>query len=383
VTGDDARGVAAIFDPRRLKLARESRGLRKNELAVRVGVTPAAISQFELGAAKPSPATLGKLGLALQFPTGYFAQGRPVGGIHANGAHFRSLRSTSQLERNRASALCEFAWELTESLARRVRLPAFRLPTYPMGHNASAREIERIALDVRADLGIAPGPVGHVVRLLESRGVVVTRLLAGVTEVDAFSQSFPERPVVCLYADKHDGARSRHDGAHELGHLVMHSDAEPGNRVIERQAHAFAAAFLTPAEMIGPSLPSRIRWDHLLQLKACWGVSIKALVFRSRSLGIISESAYRRAMAGMSNRWGVDEPGEIPAEYPSLLARATRLLDAPGRPYGATQLAADARLPIDLTTALANLEDERPRVVVGDGAVEDPWPAGEANEAEA
>lgn len=33
-----------------------------------------------------------------------------------------------------------------------------------------------------------------------------------------------------------DKARSRFDAAHELGHLLLHHDAEPGSKVIENQA---------------------------------------------------------------------------------------------------------------------------------------------------
>jgi len=56
-----------------------------------------------------------------------------------------------------------------------------------------------------------------------------------------------------LASDKGDAAVSRFDAAHELGHLIMHHDAEPGDLYMERQADAFAAAFLMPAETIAMS----------------------------------------------------------------------------------------------------------------------------------
>ena len=59
-------------------------------------------------------------------------------------------------------------------------------------------------------------------------------------------------PVVVLGTDKNDRARSRFDGAHELGHLVVHGDQIWGVKEVEHQAHAFAAAFLMPA--LGPGL---------------------------------------------------------------------------------------------------------------------------------
>lgn len=108
-----ARAAAALFDPQRLQLAREVAGLRKIHLAERVGVTAAAISQFEHGASRPSPATLGKLALTLGVPVNFFERRLgPAAVATPQAAYFRSLRSTRQIERVRASAHAMLAWEL-------------------------------------------------------------------------------------------------------------------------------------------------------------------------------------------------------------------------------------------------------------------------------
>jgi transcriptional regulator with XRE-family HTH domain len=52
--------VAAAFAPDALGLARRWRQMRKNALARQVGVTAAAVSQYELGQARPSPAVLAR-----------------------------------------------------------------------------------------------------------------------------------------------------------------------------------------------------------------------------------------------------------------------------------------------------------------------------------
>jgi hypothetical protein len=69
-------------------------------------------------------------------------------------------------------------------------------------------------------------------------------------------------------------------------------------------------------------------WKHLLALKRVWGVSVSALLFRSRSIGVMSDSSYKRAMAAMSSRgWRTNEPGDIgPPEAPSLFARSLDLV---------------------------------------------------------
>lgn len=46
--------------------------------------------------------------------------------------------------------------------------------------------------------------------------------------------------------EKDDYYRQRFDVAHELGHLIMHHDAEPGGKVAEEQANRFAGGVPPP-----------------------------------------------------------------------------------------------------------------------------------------
>ena len=48
--------------------------------------------------------------------------------------------------------------------------------------------------------------------------------------IDAYSVDTGFLPIVVLHPLKNDYYRQRFDAAHELGHLVMHADAEPGNK---------------------------------------------------------------------------------------------------------------------------------------------------------
>jgi Zn-dependent peptidase ImmA (M78 family)/transcriptional regulator with XRE-family HTH domain len=352
--------VAAVFDPARLELARLARGRRKNQLATIVGVTPAAISQYERGTNRPSGPVVAKLALALGVPVEFFAESRSIEHVYGSAAHFRSLRSTSQMDRNKALAQAIITWDVVQVLERHVQLPARDLPTVRLPESPRREDVESIAADLRAEWQLPIGPISNVIRLLESHGVVVTRLTLGTSRVDAFSVDFGRRPVVVLSDDKNDKARSRLDGAHELGHLVMHYDAEPGDRVVEQQAQMFASAFLLPEDLIADQLPRRVNWPQLLQLKRTWGVSLKALLYRSRVLGVIAEPAYRRAMTTMSSRgWHRAEPGDLgPAERPVLLQRSLELLG--GRGYLLENLAAEVRWPPEELLAIAALEEERP-----------------------
>ena len=97
-----ARGVASVFDPMRLRIARQAAMLTKKDLAQRIDVTPAAVSQYESGTTQPSAKATASLALALGMPVDFFSADRPLGEAPATTAHFRSLRATTQQERDRA-----------------------------------------------------------------------------------------------------------------------------------------------------------------------------------------------------------------------------------------------------------------------------------------
>jgi Zn-dependent peptidase ImmA (M78 family)/transcriptional regulator with XRE-family HTH domain len=343
-----ARGVAAIFDPTRLRLARQAAGMRKNQLAQAVGVSAGVVSQYENGTTKPSGAVVARLALALGVPVEYLAAGRDLTAVVNTTAHFRSLRATTQLERDRAFAHAVATWDLAQTVERRVRLPSFQLPDYPLTPDSPPSAVEHTAELVREDLEIPSGPIPNMIRLLESRGVICTRLSPQTRRVYAFSVAFARRPVVVLSADREHCAAARFDAAHELAHLVLHHDADPGSHTVERQANAFAAAFLAPRQQIIEMLPRRVDWSALLELKRIWGISMQALLYRARTLGTLSEASYKRAMTELSKRgWRRQEPGDDgAAEQPLMFTRALELLNERG--FSVEDLAAEAALPITL-----------------------------------
>ncbi|MFF5181855.1 XRE family transcriptional regulator [Micromonospora sp. NPDC000316] len=348
--------MAAAFEPHALGLARRWRRMRKNELARQIGVTAAAVSQYELGQARPSAAVLARLALALSVPAEFFGSGFPTPTTPGH-AHFRSLRATSQAERDQAEAFGEVAWRVVEVIGRHLRLPALRLPHLDLPDPVRAKDIRAAALAAREAFDLDTGPVPHVVRLLEAYGVIVLDLPDVSERVDAFSHWYGQRPFVFLNPAKNDKARSRMDAAHELGHLLLHHDAEPGSQILEREATAFASELLAPSTVLAEELPTRLDFDRLHELKRRWGISLKALVYRSHDLGIYRDHTYRRGMALLA-QWGYPEPGDLgPREQPALLGNATELLHQQRITTGS--LAVSAGLPPALAQTVINAATER------------------------
>lgn len=367
--GADRRGATArlqaaraLFDPGRLRAARQLARLRKTDLAQVIGVTPSAVGQYETGAATPSVEVLGRLALQLGVPVEFFCRAPQQAPVHdPAAAHFRSLRATTQLERSQALAFGELVWQVAEGLTRWVRLPVPDLPELAVPLEADPAMVERAAADTRAALGLGVEPIGHVVRLVESRGALVAVTPARLSaRVDAFSHWMSDRPIIVLSAAKNDAARSRFDAAHELGHLVMHHDADPGSQLRERQAHLFASCFLAPPERLAEQLPRRLDWSRLAQLKTQWGMSLKSLAFAAHRLGVWGDSTYRTAMRQYTSRWNREEPVDIgAAERPALFGKAVDLLHEHG--VALQELCDATGIPIEMLDEVLDAACDTPR----------------------
>lgn len=326
MSGASSRMVSALFDGDRLRQARLYSGLRKVEVAEAVGITPAAVGQYESGRTRPSAQVMALLAVRLGFPPEFFERRASRISVPENLAHFRKLRSTTRIDRERLLVRLELLSEVMATVEKHVELPSVDVPDLAVSDEED--QPEAAAAAVRTAWGLGWGPIDHVVRLLESKGIVVVRPRIDTSQVDAFSTWAGMRPVIVLSNDKADAARSRFDAAHELGHLVMHHDVEPGHHVVEQQANRFAAAFLLPANAIGRELPRRMSWPAFFALKERWRVSLQALLYRARTLGVLSPDAYRRAQIYLSRQgWRDNEPVQIgPPEEPALVERALALM---------------------------------------------------------
>lgn len=359
-----ASGAVMDFDGKRLSLARRMSRMPRTALATAVAVSPAAITQFERGDSRPTRATVAQLALALGVSAEFFLLGRPIAQVPSTAAHFRSLRATPAMSRDQALAFAEISLAVIDVLEQYVDFPEVRVPLHPLGESASPDEIATAAAVARQYFDVGPGPVPHVIRLLEANGVVVLRLAPTVDQrVDAFSTTAGNRPLVLLSLAKADRARSRFDSAHELGHLVMHPDEEPGSKVIEGAAHRFAAEFLAPSEELVDDLPRRVDWDSLQAAKKKWGLSLKALAYRAHDLGVWGPTTYRRASQHLAVQ-GYPEPGSLgPPESPYLLGAAFELLADSGADIDS--LATASRLPpATIAEVIHAGREDRPKLQV-------------------
>ena len=332
-----------MFNPQRFALARRRRGMKKRELATHIGVTERSVSGYESGTQEPEPGTLAKIAKTLRFPEAFFFGDDPEVPT-PDVASFRSLSKMTAGLRDSALGAGAIALLLNDWIEQRFDLPEPDLPDLgseraaltnfealdKLALSRSAQAPEAAAEMLRAHWGLGEQPVRNMIALLESKGVRVYSLAIDAKEVDAFSMWSGGRPFMFLNTFK-SAERCRFDAAHELGHLVMHQHAHPQGPDLEREANAFASAFLMPRASVLAMAPRSITIKSLIKYKKLWSVSVAALNYRLHSLGLSMEWAYRTLCIQIAQEgYRTEEPESIAHERSVILEKIFAALRADG-----------------------------------------------------
>lgn len=365
----DPLAVARAFDPGRLTQARRVRGITKTELHRLVGVSAAAIGQYERGEKRPRPDTVLALAAALGVPPGFFAFGRPRAKVEIAEASFRRLRSTTVGQQQQATAYVEQAWELSRYLEARVEFPELDLPAWASAEAEQVPDPITAAQQLREHWNLGTAPIPHLVYELEQHGILAVFFSMkqdtdedGSSKIDAFSTNALPRPMIVLTPDKADDVlRHRFTAAHELGHIVLHHGRLGSDVEMERQADLFAAEFLTPRDVIRDALPTRLNIGALEELSTFWGVSVNMLIRRSQDLERISESTARRGYITLNSLPRAPlRISDYPGEKPELLSNAIELLSTVD--ISVPQIARDVQMTPRHVRRLAGIDLEEPRL---------------------
>lgn len=321
----------------RLRQAREARGLTLVALADLVGVSPAAISQYEKEQHLPREEVCKLLADRLNLPITYFLKQQTVVAVEQHRLFYRSMSSATKQARTRAGRRFEWFKEIVEYFGTFFDFPTPDVPDFGLPDDFRAitsAMIESAAEQLRAHWRLGFEPIADVIRTMESNGIHVSQSALGAETLDAFSEFDGVCPYVFLNSDKNVLVRSRFNCAHELGHLVLHRKVQKKHlsrasdfKVIENQAHHFGGAFLIPARSF-----ERDSWglnlDSFRSLKPTWKISIAALISRAAQLKMLDDEAAKRLWINLSRRgWRQREPlDDLPCEQPRMLAKAADAL---------------------------------------------------------
>jgi len=322
-------------EPAMLVLARESRGWTQVDVAEAMSqleadarISQGYVSRAEAGRLAVTGDRLLLFAAALRYTPEVLCSSAEVHGVGIGLVHHRKRASMGTTGLRRVHAILALSRMQTKALtgaAGRTGEHRFRhIPIDELDTPPDAAD------HVREDWHVPPGPITDLVAVVEQAGALVLMRDLGTGELDAVSQWSHGEPPLFLLNSTAPPDRFRFSLAHELGHVVMHT--EPGTgREQEAQADRFAAEFLMPHEDIAADLKQGVDLARLLELKGRWGVSMAALVRRALTLNVISDWQYRNIMVEMSALgYRTTEPEAVARETPRGMARVVDQLQHDG-----------------------------------------------------
>lgn len=304
----------------RLRQARLARGLTLDALANGLArpVTKQALSKFENGKARPSSMVLLALASALDVSPSWLLE-EPSISIEWLG--YRKHSRLSKTDQKAIESHAALRLEAENRIRGMFQLgPQAPMPQWEVNTPAKAEEA---AGRLRVEWRLGTDPIASIVEVVESRrGIIATS--GGPERFDGLSGVASNGAPVIILNDAVPVDRLRFNLAHELGHLVLRSDAAPD--VQELLAHRFAGAFLLPAEEVQAVLGARRRTldtQELGLIKRQWGISMQATARRARDIGIVTASTYTGLMIDFRRHgWHRIEPVECAFEEEPRLLRS-------------------------------------------------------------
>jgi Zn-dependent peptidase ImmA (M78 family) len=170
-----------------------------------------------------------------------------------------------------------------------------------------------------------------MINLLEAHGVRVFSLAEETRHLDAYSLWRNDKPYIFLNTLK-AAERTRHDAAHELGHMVMHRHSGSTHSSAEHEADTFASAFLMPPDDLKAECPTIRSLQDLILKKRRWGVSVSSLNYALHKIGKISDWHYTSYYKMLAKVGRENEPNPMPHEISQVWTKILTDLWRSGTP---------------------------------------------------
>ena len=311
----------------RIRQLRLAKGMTQQQLADATGglVTKQSISKYERGKSQPSSVVLSKLADVFGVKTADLFR-EPAARIE-----FEAYRKFARLGKRKQEKIESIIRrKLEERLRLQDLLGQLRDVEVPskMWTARSLEEAEEAAETLRDKWDLGRAPIAEVTSVLEDHHVHVLSIdtsddFDGVS-VYAYDNGTPLAAAV-VYHRGRPGERQRLNLAHELAHLVL--DVEESDDFNEEDAaYRMGAAFLAPSVPLLRDVGDRrqsIQLQELLILKQRYGMSVQALLYRLKDLGVISQHHFKQWFIHLGKMgWRKEEPQELPPEEPRWLRRS-------------------------------------------------------------
>lgn len=290
--------MAFIAD--RLRSARIMKGLSLQGLADKLReqghtISKQALNKYEQEESTPNSEMIGFLCEVLNVRPDYFSNATAV---EFGEIEFRKLSTYPVKESERIQEVVKDKvrryLELEDILNLHVEFEN-PLAGFPI-NNLS--DIDKAADKLREIWDLGQNPIPNSIELLEEHGIKVVEIESDI-KLDAFTTKVNgNQPLVVLNKAKlnQNLDRKRFSILHELGHILLELD-QYEEKEREKFCHYFAGSLLFPEDRIKKELGehrSKLSFKELGLLKQEYGISMQAIMYRAKELGIINQSTFKQ-----------------------------------------------------------------------------------------
>lgn len=290
-------------------------GKNQREFAHSLGVTQSTLSSAERGRRPVSEKLIHSIEFTYKPHAGFFNE--PIMFYNAPDLLFRTARQ-GQAQAEQIATAFSIAEHYLQKAYSDVVSDLPKLPIPDASKPLDQATLEHLAQLTRTHFGLDDSsPIINITEILHYHGILVTALpdyVVDETNFDGVSSPHNKSPrVIALNRKNRSGDRYRFSLAHELGHLVLHTDTPRSDRAaIETEANIFAGAFLMPKALLETTITNELTLKDYAELKQRWGYSIQAIIRRSHELNLINYKRYRSLRMQISGRgWSIKEPGTV------------------------------------------------------------------------
>ncbi|MDE6258840.1 MAG: XRE family transcriptional regulator [Muribaculaceae bacterium] len=283
---------------KRLKQARQKAGLSMDALSAKTGkeVSKQTISKYEAGKTMAGSAILIKLSQALSVPVDYFF--RPytfnISEVEISFRKKAYVKAKDQtLLKIKIQDKVERFIEIETILGSKCSKIEVNVPT----QISLPIQMITLAKEVRRTWGIGISPIPSVKNLLMAHNIKVFEI-DGPEGFDGISGLANDNiPLIVINSSIQNVERRRFTQMHELAHLLTNASFDEGlsHHDKEKLCDAFASEILLPSEVVEHEFgsKSKISVQELKKIQKVYGISIDAIAYSFKRLGIFNENRHR------------------------------------------------------------------------------------------
>lgn len=276
----------------RIKNARKLKQLSMQEVADELGVSKQMISKYENGSSMPTSTKLIKLSNLFGLKIDYFFRSFK---IELGEVNFRKKSSFPIKKQNALKEQIKI--ELENYLYVEDSLSIDFIFSNPINNLIikSFKEVENAVSQLRTVWEIGFDPIHNIIQILEDNKIKIIEIDED-DKFDGLATYIDDKYPVIVLNKNFPVERKRFSLLHELGHLILNISEDT---VLDEEliCNKFASEFLISNNILINELGgirNNITYNELISIQEKYGISIQAVVYKLKEIGIINKNQHSR-----------------------------------------------------------------------------------------